>query len=78
MKSTSPSLEAQSLLPQVHWPLTLLPHEQEFSFGGTAFSTGAFSQLQCKAACFPQEQVDFLAQTHSAAEQDMIKEMMEM
>lgn len=73
VKSVSPSLAQASLAtPQVHLFFSLKPQAQAVSFGGTAFSTGAFSQLQCKAACLPQEQVDFWAQTHWAAEQDII------
>lgn len=58
--------------PQVQEPLALLPQAQASLAAGVTFSTAAFSQVQCKAASLPQEQVDFLAQTHSAAEQAIL------
>lgn len=74
VKSVSPSLTAHfwSLIPHVHLPLALLPQAQAEPSFGTAFSTAALSQVHFKAAFFPQEQVDFLAQIHSAAEQVMM------
>lgn len=77
VKSVSPSLIAQvwSLIPHVHFPFNLFPHAQAESSEGIAFSMAALSQVQCKAAFFPQEQVDFLAQMHSVAEQVMVNKI---
>jgi len=54
------SVEARS---QVHAPAGRARHEQRGP--STAFSLGAFSQLQWRAFVLPQEQVACLAQTHS-------------
>lgn len=74
VKSTSPSLtsQAESATPQVHLLFNLLPQEQASLADGNTFSVVALSHTQCKAGCFPQEQVDFLAQTQSEAEQAIL------
>lgn len=61
VKSISPSLtsQAESETPQVQLPFNLLPQAQASEEDGTTFSVAALAQLQCKAACLPQEQVDF-------------------
>jgi hypothetical protein len=52
--------------------LSLLPQAQAESPEGTTFSTAALSQTHFKAGWAPQEQVDFLAQTQSEAEQTIL------
>ncbi|CUM48018.1 unnamed protein product [Debaryomyces fabryi] len=74
VKSISPSLLTSQcpLAPHVQPFFDLLPQAQAFPASGVTFSTEAFSQLHFKAGCSPQEQVEFLAQIHSLAEQDII------
>jgi hypothetical protein len=74
VKSISPSLLTSQcpLAPQVQPLFDLLPQAQAFPTSGITFSTEAFSQVHFKAGCSPQEQVEFLAQIHSLAEQVII------